>query len=163
MMIGGIFSMWMANHLSDNPKFKTWISPAFLFNKNVQRALFLGFIGYLIFGVAIKPQAYSNQILSILTAGCIVNLAFNPKCIIRIENKTLNFIGKISFGLYLMHKFPAQFFTWLSVKLEISNLLVQNLFIYGLTLPASILLAYLSFHYYETWFLKLKDKKFTVH
>lgn len=163
MMIGGIFSMWMANHLAEKPKFNTWLSPDFLFNKNFQRVLFISFIAYLIYGVVINPHAYSNQVLSLLTAACIVNLAFNPNCIVRLENKTLNFIGKISFGLYLMHKFPVELFTWLSVKLEITNLLLQNLFIYGLALPTSILLAYLSFHFYEAWFLRLKERKFSTH
>ena len=115
---------------------------------------------YIIYSIGINPKAYSNQILSILTVCCITNLAFNPKCVNKLEHPWLNFIGKISFGLYLMHKFPVEFIIGMTNKLEIKSVLFQNIFIYGLSIPLSILLAYVSFHYFESWFLKLKDKKF---
>jgi peptidoglycan/LPS O-acetylase OafA/YrhL len=46
--------------------------------------------------------------------------------------------------------------------LKINNIVAQNVFIYSTSITLALLLAYLSFHYYEGYFLKLKDRNFAV-
>ena len=162
MMLGGIISMWVSNQLSDNKLFKTTLSPEFLFSKMSQIVIFTGTIGYIYYGIWINPAGYSNQIFSFLVAGSIANLALNPKWIISVENKLLNFTGKVSFGLYLLHKFIIEIVLDLVIRLQINSTLLQNILIYGLVIPLAIGLAYISFKYYESYFLKLKDKKYST-
>jgi len=159
MMLGGIFSMWVVNHQKGNRYFNTLLSPVIIFTKPFQVVLFIAYICYLVLAT-VNHSLYSDQFLSILTAFAIANLALNPSCIVSLENRFLSFVGKISFGLYLLHKFPVEAMIRTSGALKINNLLAQNLFIYTTSIALALLLAYVSFHYYEAYFLKLKDKKF---
>lgn len=162
MMLGGIFSMWIINHQRDNRHFKTLLSPDFIFSKKVQAGLYATYVSYLILST-VNQSIYNEQLLSLLTAGAIGNLALNPNCIINIQNRFLSFVGKISFGLYLLHKLPIQLMLLTSRALGINNLALQNLFVYSTSIPLALLLAYLSFRYYESYFLKLKDKKLSAN
>jgi peptidoglycan/LPS O-acetylase OafA/YrhL len=49
-----------------------------------------------------------------------------------------------------------------SKQLGIQQVILQNAFIYTTSITLAIGLAYVSFNYYEAYFLKLKDKKFSV-
>ena len=159
MMLGGITSMWLVNYLRDEPYFKTPIKPRLLFSRPVQIALYSFYVLYLVAAVY-NASLYNDQFLSILTAGVLANLALNPDCVISLENKFLSFIGKISFGLYLLHKFPVELMIRSTQKWGITNVLAQNLIIYSGAVVLAIGLAYLSFTYYEAYFLKMKEKKF---
>lgn len=161
MMLGGIFSVWVVNHQNDEKYFKSLFSPRHLLQKGFQRVLFVFYVSYLVLAV-INPGFYNDQFLSILTACALINLAFNPECVVNLENKFLSFVGKISFGLYLLHKFPVDLTLRAVRALEINNLLAQNLIIYSVSISLAFLLAYLSFHYFESHFLRMKNKKFSV-
>lgn len=161
MMLGGIFSMWVVNYLKDQKYFKTKISPALFFSISFQRILFTSFVLYLLLAVY-KANFYNDQLLSIFTALAIANLALNPNCIISIQNRFLSFVGKISFGLYLLHKFPVELMIYFSKQLGIQQVVLQNMFIYTTSITLAIGLAYISFNYYEAYFLKLKDNKFSA-
>lgn len=51
----------------------------------------------------IQSNDLNNLIYSILFSILIINLAGNPNVIISLENRILNYLGKISYGLYLYH------------------------------------------------------------
>ena len=161
MMLGGIFSIWIVNYQRDNKYFKTLLSPASIFSKPVQAGLYILYVGYLI-AATVQSSLYNDQFLSILTACAIGNLALNPNCIINIENKFLSFVGRISFGLYLLHKFPVELMLRSSRAMGIENTTMLNVFVYSTSLTLALMLAWLSFNYYEKYFLKMKDKKFAV-
>ena len=115
-----------------------------------------------ILAATVQSSLYNDQFLSIITACAIGNLALNADCIISLQNRFLSFVGKISFGLYLLHKFPVELMLRTVRALGIKNLVAQNLFVYTTSITLALLLAYVSFHYYEAYFLKMKDKKFSV-
>jgi peptidoglycan/LPS O-acetylase OafA/YrhL len=161
MMLGGIFSMWIVNYQRGNKYFKSVVSPEILFNKGFQAVLYIFYVSYLVLAT-VNASLYNDQFLSIITACAIGNLALNPNCIISLESRFLSFVGKISFGLYLLHKFPVELMIRTTQALGITNVFVQNIFIYSTAITLALLLAYVSFNYYEGYFLKLKDKKFSV-
>lgn len=161
MMLGGIFSMWIVNYQEEDKYFKCLFSPSSLLTKQFQVCLYVSYIIYLVIAT-VQSRFYNDQFLSILTSCAIGNLALNPECIISLQNRFLSFVSKISFGLYLLHKFPVELMLRAVKWLGIKNLLVQNIFIYSTSITLALLLAYLSFHYYESYFLKLKDKRFAV-
>ena len=161
MMLGGIFSVWVVNHQSDEKYFKSLFSPRTILSEGFQQLLFVFYVVYLVVAT-IYPVYYNDQFLSILTACALMNLAFNPNCVINLENRFLSFVGKISFGLYLLHKFPVDL-TLKGVRaLGINDLIAQNVIIYGVSFTLAFLLAYLSFHYFESHFLRMKNRKFSV-
>ena len=160
MMLGGIFSMWIVNHLSDEKYFKSLFSPAMIFTVPFQIGLYSFYVLYLVVATT-QSALYNDQFLSIITACAIGNLALNPGCIINIENRFLSFVGKISFGLYLLHKFPVELMIRTSRAIGIKNLVLENVFVYSTSISLALILAYVSFHYYESFFLKMKEKKFS--
>ncbi len=160
MMLGGIFSLWIVNFQSGNKYFSTLISPKIIFTKWFQIILFSSFLAYLVLSTAIAKY-YNDQLMSIFAAFVIGNLALNPNCIVNLKNKALEFVGKISFGFYLLHRYPLKFVLEYGQIFEIDNSIVFNLYVYGTSLILSLIIAYLSYHYYESYFLKLKDKKFS--
>ena len=73
-------------------------------------------------------------------------------------SKSLNYLGKISYGLYIYHELivslMVKLFHFLPTQSSINILLLQSL----ITLAITILTAHLSYRYFERYFLSLKDK-----
>lgn len=67
----------------------------------------------------------------------------------------LNYLGQISYGLYLYHKPIPYLLKLISAKL---NLQVNNYILFTLSLMLTVIIAHLSYVYIEKRFLKLKDK-----
>ncbi|WP_247237178.1 acyltransferase [Telluribacter sp. SYSU D00476] len=101
------------------------------------------------------------EVYSILFAIIILNLASNPGSIININNRFMNYSGKISYGLYLYH---------VAVMIPILNLLRDyqpimsgvsyNLVLYTSVVAISILVASVSYEYLEKPLLRYKDERF---
>ena len=87
--------------------------------------------------------------------------AFAEKPIKLLENKWLIYLGKISYGVYMYHAIMMQFVGYIFLKsnlhLKISNLnaiILFNLLVF----TSTVITAHLSFKYFESYFLNLKDK-----
>ena len=90
----------------------------------------------------------------------IMNVSGNPNSILKLENKAFNFLGKISYSIYMYHfmLIPLVFYVFKSIGIEPSNQLVPQLLIYLTVTALTILISWLSYTYFEGWFLKLKSK-----
>jgi len=106
-------------------------------------------------------QYMSNIIHSAVFSILLINLAANPKRIFNLENKWADYLGTISYGIYMYH--PVCIFLMLkflqSVGLPLNEIAVWLLF-YLLSFVSTILLASVSFKYFEKPLLLLK-KRFT--
>ncbi|KAA5825713.1 acyltransferase [Algibacter amylolyticus] len=78
-----------------------------------------------------------------------------------IKNKTLNYLGQISYGIYMYHVIVLNAVVFLFLKLkefvllsDIITIILINIITFALTL----VLAHLSYAYFEKQFLKLKTK-----
>ncbi|SDJ93542.1 acyltransferase family protein [Flavobacterium noncentrifugens] len=83
----------------------------------------------------------------------ILNFAANDQIKISFENRVFNYLGNISYGLYMYHPIAITL-AIVTVKHFGSSLWM----IYPLTVLLTILIAGLSYKYYETYFLKFKNK-----
>ncbi|MBC7811582.1 MAG: acyltransferase [Burkholderiales bacterium] len=104
------------------------------------------------------PQ--ERVVLSAINILFILNIAANPNSLIRLENRPFNFLGKISYGLYMFH--PLVIIVTLAVlrntTLAEDNFLLFNLVLYAGSIAGTIALAAVSYRFYESRFLRLKDR-----
>jgi len=114
----------------------------------------------LVYSCLVKPihiyTIIDSEINSVFYLIIILNVATNNKSLISLEKKALNFIGKISYGIYVYHLTVIYVLAYFFKDGKINYIVVHLL-----TLVITILIAKLSYHYFEMPFLKMK-KKFTV-
>ena len=128
-------------------------------HKAVQILAYLGFAFFLGMAMAGRFAEADLYGISFCTAIIIFNLSLNPASLLRIENKAGNYLGKISYGLYLLHMpliyilyhYLDGFFRQLPVA-------IQQPVIYCIIVAATILVAGISYRFLETPFLKMKAK-----
>ncbi len=97
---------------------------------------------------------FHYEFYAVLFGIIILNLAANRTILISLENKTLSYLGNISYGLYMYH--PIAIVLALNICKSLNAL--TNWAIYPLSIFFTILLAGLSYKYFESFFLKYKGK-----
>jgi peptidoglycan/LPS O-acetylase OafA/YrhL len=127
-----------------------------LFEKITQIVIYIAVIILLILGI--KIPIYNDLFYSIFFVIIIMNVSSNNKTIINFENKIFNFLGKISYGLYIYHIIILTFLWEILYPIFKENTLLFNILysLVGLTLV--VLVAHLSYKYFEYPFLRLKVK-----
>ena len=107
----------------------------------------------------VVPSVIFHEVFGISVAFIILNTVANPNPIFKIEHKLLDFLGKISFGLYVYHLIVIRY---VSSKLmpPIYQLVgnMGDIIHYILVISLTALLAYLSYNFIEKPFLNRKDK-----
>ena len=88
----------------------------------------------------------------------ILNVAFNPKPLLTLQQKFLDYTGKISFGIYMYHLPIIYTIIYLFRHIAYWNTLIsfQLLPFVALTFIITYAMAALSFRYFESFFLRLK-------
>jgi peptidoglycan/LPS O-acetylase OafA/YrhL len=97
---------------------------------------------------------FNYECYSFLFGIIILNFASNRKIKVSLENRVFNYLGTISYGLYMYHPICIV----LAIAISIKTNFVSNWLIYPLSFILTIIMAALSYEYYETFFLNLKDK-----
>lgn len=107
-------------------------------------------------------QQFDNVVWGAAFAVLIVNLAANPRSLLKLENRPLDYLGKISFGIYVYHSFTiVGVLLFLRSWMPTQGLLFNGL-LYSLVIALTIGLAALSHRYYESPFLRLKIRYMVV-
>ena len=147
MAIGGLFAIWL---YEKNKVIKLLLNPI------------LGWIILLITGILIFFCVYIPYIhfefYAILFAILILNFSALEKPMLNLENKYLNYLGKISYGLYMYHTIAIVITVKLLFKYDIINYSIQLI----LSTLLTIVFASLSYHFIELKFIKLKTKFSTI-
>lgn len=105
-----------------------------------------------------------DEVLQIvLYCWLIVNVAANPRCVVPVGARAFDYLGTISYGIYMLHM-PAVYAT--SELFRVTSWwhgrpALYCLVYYGLAFGLTILLAHLSYRYFELPFLRLKDRRFS--
>jgi len=118
---------------------------------------FFTFAAIIIFWILKINLPAPDQIYAILFSIVIVNLATNNKSIFSLENNFFNYLGKISYGLYVYHVLSFYIYKLLFGNLKIFNHL---LFIIGLILTIGI--SSFSYYFIEKKFLQIKQIKYSL-
>lgn len=104
-----------------------------------------------------------HEIISVFTLIIIFNQVNNEGKIISLENKVFDYLGKISFGLYVYNPLVIYLMSLLYTKMALVNQWYTVPMIYVFVTLAVIAIAHLSYNFYEKPFLKLKTSFTTIH
>jgi peptidoglycan/LPS O-acetylase OafA/YrhL len=100
----------------------------------------------------------------VLYSWIIVNLAANPRNVLPIDNRAFDYLGTISYGIYMFHMVAvyATSLLFKSTSWWRGNLPLFCLAYYGCVFTLTFLLAHFSYRYFERPFLRLKDRRFSL-
>lgn len=122
-----------------------------LFHKITQWILYLLLISSLSYGVYIK--GVNQEFYALIFTLILMNLAKNPNSILSLENPVFDYLGKISYGMYMYHTIAVV----IGVKIAM-NFNQSNWVSYPITYILTISISALSYQYFEKPFLKIKDR-----
>jgi peptidoglycan/LPS O-acetylase OafA/YrhL len=91
----------------------------------------------------------------------ILNVAGNEKVLLRFENRVLQYLGRISYGLYMFHVMCTVFTIHILDKyigLDNDITTTQHILLYGISFLLTVAVSSLSYHIFEKAFIRLKDK-----
>lgn len=99
----------------------------------------------------------NHSFVAFMTVVAILNVAFNKKTVVGLDHSILDFLGKISFGLYVYH--PLVILAAVKASILLSpNRPPSMPLVYIAVIGGTILISHLSYQWLEKPFLKLKDK-----
>lgn len=143
MAIGGVFAVMLFE--------KKYLLKIFM-NKYLFYFTILFVLVFMILGVHIPKVHF--EFYAVLFGIIILNFAANKNIGLSLENKAFNYLGNISYGLYMYHPIAIV----LSIYIAKSINFTSNWLLYPLTLIIVVLLSAISYKYYESIFLKFKTK-----
>lgn len=90
----------------------------------------------------------------------IINISTNKKFFIKLENPLYSYLGNISYGIYMYHTICISIVLTILQKTGFgqNNPILFNVMLYSVSVVLTIAIAGLSYKYFESFFLKLKEK-----
>ena len=114
-----------------------------------------------LYSTLIKPinfmTGFNHELYSIVFIIIIINVSTNESTIINLEKSILDFLGKISYGIYMYHMLVIFILSKL-IKPLLSNSWPNYATVYTSVVAFTILTAYLSYKYFELPFLNAKGR-----
>lgn len=101
-----------------------------------------------------------NEIISFVGLFLIIGQINITNRIINLERNFLNFLGKISYGIYVIHPLVIFFLSKSLSQIDL-YLPLKYVLVYLIIVFTTIFLSYLSYNYFECYFLNFK-KRFVV-
>jgi peptidoglycan/LPS O-acetylase OafA/YrhL len=158
MMIGATVAVLYYNTKHPEFDFKFQTSFNSIFKKWFQIILLIVFAAYLVLYLCFDIP-HGDVLIALLASLLIVNLCETKTSIYSLQHKYLNYIGQISYGIYLLHKFVLFLVLYLVQRyFTPGNMIIQNVIIYGATITGVIALASASYYGYEKPFLRIKKR-----
>lgn len=96
-----------------------------------------------------------TEFVSVITVIIILGQATKANRLINLQTKIPDFLGKISYGIYVYHPLIIWGGALLFANIKMSGFL-KYFVVYSSIIAATIGIAYFSYSYFEKWFLKLK-------
>lgn len=119
--------------------------------------IIVGLYVYLFF---IRVDFFAHVLVEgIIAAFLMLNISTNPTFFIKLENRFYNYLGNISYGIYMFHTIVIVVVLYYLQQMNLtSNSILFNILIYSFTIAITLGLSALSYKYFENYFLRLKSK-----
>lgn len=102
---------------------------------------------------------FRTEVFAVLFGYIILSVAAAERSYLRMEGPRWTHLGNISYGIYATHWIILVGLGWLLKHMSVApNGWAVNLCLYGLSLPLVIGLATLSYRFYESPFIRLKER-----
>jgi peptidoglycan/LPS O-acetylase OafA/YrhL len=147
MAIGGIGAWLIVN------RNKIIESPYFSYAVILSWIIF----GFVAFNSFHTFSIIDHEIVALATVILILDQAFGKQFIFNLERPWLNYIGKISYGIYMINPFVIFFLPYLIKDMHI-NLYLKYTIVYLSSVLGTILLSHLSYYFFEMPILTLKQR-----
>jgi peptidoglycan/LPS O-acetylase OafA/YrhL len=158
MAAGALAAWWLHRRRTSLLRLPVFTRPV------VQIVLFALLADYYLFDLA-GWQGIPEEVFQLLLyPWLIVNVAANPRNVVPVDNRVCNYLGTISYGIYMLHMIVV-YATSAAFKAAGAGRWSLGLYCaayYGVALGGTFLLAHLSYRYFETPFLRLKDRRFSL-
>jgi peptidoglycan/LPS O-acetylase OafA/YrhL len=162
MTLGGLTAYWVFQQKEINFRSVIFSVPAqllvlgllilrFVFHKELQ--------GFAVYDFVFRSDIYSNLILACLFAQVILHVSLNPRGLLKLEHRVLNYLGEISYGIYMYHLLII--FTLVTLTGDFFNSMhpaIGTILYYALISAAVFAVASVSKKYFEDPFLRLKKR-----
>ncbi|TAE08496.1 MAG: acyltransferase [Bacteroidetes bacterium] len=146
MSIGGFFALI----IFEKNKASLFLQKI-IFYKWLQWAVLIIII--LLISIAVKFPYLDREIYAVLFGILICNFAYNEHRIFSMENSVLNYLGKISYGLYMYH----MIFVVFTMRVLQYSIGVYNVLLYPMVILLTIFVASISYKYFEKPFINHKN------
>ncbi len=150
LAIGGLLANWAFYHQEKMVQILSF------FSKHLTLAIYIFSLGFIflqhkILGhFSIYPYIF-HVVPALFFSFVIIEQNFSPNSFFKMGKfKILTWLGKISYGLYLTHMIG------INIALLILKDIVNIWYLIPMSLFFTITISYLSYHYFEAYFLKLK-------
>lgn len=150
MMIGSLFAIIYFQ----KERFQALLQ--ILYSLPIQLIAYSIIFGLIISGWQVPFMRF--EIYSFCFGIMILNVGTNPQNFIKLEHPLMHYLGKISYGIYMLHPFCLLCSEQLLDLLNCYHIVLHYIISIGLT----IVLASLSYHHFEKFFLRFKSKFSTV-
>jgi len=148
MAIGGLAAWLVINKLES-------IS-GFIFSKGIQLLSWAAVLSILIYPIY-YPDFLIHECYSVAFAFVLINISFNTNSIIRLQNRFWDYIGKLSYGIYIIHM-PVIFLGQQLLNNKLRNSVQSGISIFLSCSILTLVLSDLSYRFFEKKFLILKEK-----
>ncbi len=147
MAFGGLFAYFHSKNIFKRLLYSNWlntISFTFILFSSI-------FSISLIYSIEIELKAFFFGVL-------ILNAGVNNKAIFQPDNRVLDFLGTISYGLYSYHMIVIYIVSYLLKHFNLDFIQSYYVIVQFLILSLSVFIAFLSYNFIERPFLELKTK-----
>jgi peptidoglycan/LPS O-acetylase OafA/YrhL len=143
MAIGGLFAILL---------FRNYKILKVLMNKYFFYFVLLTVVVLIIKGVCVPK--FHNEFYALLFGIIILNFAANKSIRISLENRFMNYLGNISYGLYMYHPIGIVLSLYIASTIGI----LSNWLLLPMAVLITVSISAFSYKYFESFFLKFKDK-----
>jgi peptidoglycan/LPS O-acetylase OafA/YrhL len=152
MAVGGLGAWWAtSNRLGER----------LIFTTGVQLIAWMTFLAGCFGMLAFIPGFITHEFFSAFFVIIILNVSLNTNALFRLENYVFDWVGRISYGIYLIHLLVLFLMSKL-IEQRFTSMPAGKFFYTVLNVSLVMTLAYLSHRYFEQFFIRAKTQFMVV-